>query len=80
LGLRIGAWSGDSIVDARSPGERPQEKEWTPKRLRKAVATGTNAEKVALLKEIGVLRKDETLATGTWNWARDPTRLPELAG
>jgi hypothetical protein len=56
------------------------EKEWTPKRLRQAVAAGTNAEKVPLLKEIGVLRRDGTLARGSWNWAMGPTRTPELAG
>lgn len=30
-----------------------EQMEWTPKRLRKAVAAGTNAEKVALLRETG---------------------------
>ena len=55
-------------------------KEWTPKRLRKAVAAGTNAEKVALLKEIGILKKDGTLAKRTRNWGDRPTRTPELEG
>jgi len=54
------------------------EKEWTPKRLRKAVAAGTTAEKVALLKEIGVLESDGTLAKRVQSWGRRPTRTPEI--
>ena len=57
-----------------------EQKEWTPKRLRKAVAAGTNSEKVALLKEIGVLKKDGTLTKRTENWGERPTRTPELGG
>jgi hypothetical protein len=55
-----------------------EQKEWTPKRLRKAVAAGTNAEKVALLKEIGVLKKDGTVSKRAGNWGNGPTRTPEL--
>jgi hypothetical protein len=55
-----------------------EQKEWTPRRLRKAVAAGTNAEKVALLKEIGVLEKDGTVAKRTRNWGAGPTRTPEI--
>jgi hypothetical protein len=57
-----------------------EQKEWSPKRLRKAVAAGTNAEKVALLKDIGVLRKDGTLAKRASSWGNRPTRTPELEG
>jgi hypothetical protein len=57
-----------------------EHKEWTPRRLRKAVAAGTNAEKVALLKKIGVLKKDGTLTKRTKNWGNGPTRTPELEG
>jgi hypothetical protein len=42
-------------------------KEWTLERLHKAVAAGTNGDKVALLKKIGVLKKDGTLAKRTQN-------------
>ena len=79
LRLRIGAWSGDTVVRGVAVS-KTDEWEWTPKRLRKAVAAGTKAEKVALLKEIGVLRKDGTLARRTRNWRKGPTRTPELEG
>jgi hypothetical protein len=55
-----------------------EQKEWTPRRLRKAVAAGTTAEKVALLKKIGVLKKDGTLTKRTKNWGKRPTRTPEF--
>ena len=52
--------------------------EWTPARLRKAVTAGTTAEKVALLKRIGVLTKRGTVAKRLLNWGDKPTRTPEL--
>jgi len=39
-----------------------EQQEWTPERLRKAVAAGSFAEKVQLLKEIGVLTRHGKLA------------------
>jgi hypothetical protein len=55
-----------------------EQKEWTPARLRKAVAAGTTAEKIAVLKRIGVLTKNGTLAKRTQDWGGKPTRTPEL--
>jgi hypothetical protein len=55
-----------------------EDKEWTPERLRKAVTAGTMAAKVDLLKRIGILEKDGTLAKRTTNWGKGPTRTPEL--
>jgi hypothetical protein len=58
-----------------------KQKEWTPKRLRKAVTAGSNAEKVALLQEIGVLKDDRTLTKRTESWGKGrPTRTPEIGG
>ncbi len=55
-------------------------KEWTPKRLRKAVVAGTTAEKIAVLQQIGVLKKDGTLSKRFRHWGKGPSRTPELEG
>ncbi|MGH7440057.1 MAG: hypothetical protein ACRENE_30570 [Polyangiaceae bacterium] len=52
--------------------------EWTPARLRKAVTAGTRAQKVAVLKEIGVLTSQGKLAKSSARWGDKPSRTPVL--
>jgi hypothetical protein len=53
-----------------------EEQEWTPERLRKAVAAGSFAEKVQLLKEIGILTRHGKLAKRSLRWGKKPSRTP----
>jgi hypothetical protein len=55
-----------------------KQQEWTPERLREAVVAGSQAEKVELLKEIGVLTKHGKLAKSSERWGKKPSRTPVL--
>ena len=55
-----------------------REQEWTPARLRKAVTAGTRGEKVEILKKIGVLTSEGTLAKSSERWGKKPSRTPVL--
>ena len=53
-----------------------KQQEWTPERLREAVVAGSHAEKVQLLKEIGVLTRHGKLAKRSVRWGKKPSRTP----
>jgi len=50
--------------------------EWTPAGLVSAVKAGSMAEKVALLKTIGILTPEGQLADKYKNWGDKPSRTP----
>lgn len=57
---------------------KTEQNEWTPERLREAVVAGTRAEKVELLKQIGVLTPAGKLSKRSEQWGNRPSRTPEL--
>lgn len=53
-------------------------REWTTDALIKAVTSGTQEEKLDLLKKIGILTPDGNLAEKYKSWGNKPSRTPEM--
>jgi hypothetical protein len=56
--------------------KKTEQTEWTPERLRAAVVAGSRAEKVELLKRIGVLTPAGKLSKRSEQWCNRPSHTP----
>jgi len=61
------------------PGPQAPAGAWSPSRLKEALAQGTPEEKVALLKEIGILNEKGELGMRYRNWGAKVSRASDDA-
>jgi hypothetical protein len=60
--------------ETRSTGRQAPPEAWSPDALKEALMKGTHAEKLELLRKIGVLGEDGKVAPGYKSWGSEVTR------